>query len=356
MALKRLTLLFPVLMILITACSKQASSSVAIVAEVTRDGQSIPFTAPTETLDPDAITVIVGTSLPFDAESGTETPIPTETPLEGLPIVPSDEPTFDETTDESAEANPTLSFASPTPFPDVIMFTATPFPSAIPEGAVDSVIDSMGLLTTTPFIQATQPVITPASPLSGDSAIHTPTPLAVETETDLASPINDDEITTIVSTPSAGAGTRPTLNPNSGDDQPETPTTATEVPEECIHTVVRGDTVFKIALANNTTVAAIQAVNPSLNPNIINPGQKIILPNCNATPTPPPATGDNSSDDETTAGAEGEIVYVVRSGDVLGGIARRYGVSVTAIVNRNSLTSPDRLSIGQELIIPASSN
>jgi spore germination protein len=46
-------------------------------------------------------------------------------------------------------------------------------------------------------------------------------------------------------------------------------------------------------------------------------------------------------------------IHVVQAGETLGRIAARYGVSIGAIVNTNQLPSPDQLSIGQALIIPA---
>lgn len=45
--------------------------------------------------------------------------------------------------------------------------------------------------------------------------------------------------------------------------------------------------------------------------------------------------------------------YVVRSGDTLGKIAARYKQTDTLeqIIKRNKITNPDKLSIGQELLI-----
>jgi LysM repeat protein len=44
--------------------------------------------------------------------------------------------------------------------------------------------------------------------------------------------------------------------------------------------------------------------------------------------------------------------YVVREGDTLSGIAARFGVSENAILEANPLSDPDRLLVGQELVIP----
>jgi LysM repeat protein len=50
------------------------------------------------------------------------------------------------------------------------------------------------------------------------------------------------------------------------------------------------------------------------------------------------------------------ITYTVKSGDVLGAIAEQFGVSTQAILqaNANTLSNPDRLQIGQLLLIPIS--
>ncbi len=47
-----------------------------------------------------------------------------------------------------------------------------------------------------------------------------------------------------------------------------------------------------------------------------------------------------------------QTVYVVRAGDTLGGIAARFGVSVAAIARANNITNPNRIYVGQRLIIP----
>lgn len=55
----------------------------------------------------------------------------------------------------------------------------------------------------------------------------------------------------------------------------------------------------------------------------------------------------------TLAGGAG--VYVVRSGDTLGGIAARHGTSVAAIAGANGLRDADRILVGQRLTIPDAS-
>ena len=45
-------------------------------------------------------------------------------------------------------------------------------------------------------------------------------------------------------------------------------------------------------------------------------------------------------------------IFIVRRGDSLYSVARRFGVSVTELARINELSAPDRLSVGQALVIP----
>lgn len=117
----------------------------------------------------------------------------------------------------------------------------------------------------------------------------------------------------------------------------------------CEYTVRNGDSLFRIAINNNTTVAAIKSVN-NMSSDTIFPGDTLIIPDCGATTTVEQPTGNATA--PATALPEGYQVHVVASGEVLGNIAQRYGVRQSAIVAANNLTNPDSLSVGQRLLIP----
>ena len=95
----------------------------------------------------------------------------------------------------------------------------------------------------------------------------------------------------------------------------------------------------------------MQDANPDLeNDPILQIEQVLNLPDCTAgAPTP---TGAVSTGPLPTALPPGYQLYAVQSGDVLGSIASRFGISVNAIMRANDMNNPDVLSIGQELIIP----
>ncbi len=53
------------------------------------------------------------------------------------------------------------------------------------------------------------------------------------------------------------------------------------------------------------------------------------------------------------AAKSGETIYHVKEGDTLGRIAKRFGVSLRALIDTNGLQRPDGLRLGQRLVIPS---
>ncbi len=119
--------------------------------------------------------------------------------------------------------------------------------------------------------------------------------------------------------------------------------TATPLPP-IQHTVKAGETLSGIAVQYQVTVQDIQLLNNLGNEDIIRVGQVLLIPPRGATPIPPtsPPAGPTA----------GTIIHVVQSGETLLGIAQRYGVPMSTIQNLNNIADPERLQVGQQLIIP----
>jgi LysM repeat protein len=102
--------------------------------------------------------------------------------------------------------------------------------------------------------------------------------------------------------------------------------------------VKRGDTLLKLATRFNTTVDRLLALNTDItNRNLIYEGQRLAVPS-GRTPAPDPAPGQT---------------YVVVSGDTLRKIADRFGVTVADILKLNpTITDPNRIFPGQRIVIP----
>jgi LysM repeat protein len=200
--------------------------------------------------------------------------------------------------------------------PVIFQITSSPTPEGFSPLAATQTIEAQPSLTAT----TSQNFITPGSPLQ-DLLVLTNTPTL-----DPAASTQQAESTAVI------AATSLALTP---------------VNPDCIYVVQRGDSLYQIALRNDTSVEAIKLTN-NMTTDIIRPGDELVIPECETTGSG--ATAEPSA--TATAQPDGTQLYVVRSGDSLSVIASRFGVTVRAIMDANGLTDPDRLSLGQELIIP----
>jgi LysM repeat protein/N-acetylmuramoyl-L-alanine amidase len=119
----------------------------------------------------------------------------------------------------------------------------------------------------------------------------------------------------------------------------------TEETGEVTHIVQAGDSLWKIANQYGVTVDQIKNAN-NLTSNLLSIGQELIIPNTEE------AEMDIDTEPSEETGTTGNIIYIVKSGDSLYSIAKKYGITVDELKNANNLTS-SLLSIGQQLIIPS---
>ncbi|MGN0855839.1 MAG: LysM peptidoglycan-binding domain-containing protein [Candidatus Spyradenecus sp.] len=148
----------------------------------------------------------------------------------------------------------------------------------------------------------------------------------------------------------APATAEPTVKPapaTQPEAKPEAKKPEAVHPQPVSYTVTAGDSVSALATRFKVRQPDILALNPSLrgNPNNLRIGQKVLLPaGTDVTVKAKPRAAK-------PAAPAGSTTYTVKSGDVLGTIARKHGVKVEAIKKANNLKG-DTIWVGQKLTIP----
>jgi len=120
--------------------------------------------------------------------------------------------------------------------------------------------------------------------------------------------------------------------------RPETPGRQTLTPAR-EYTVKAGDTLSSIAVAFNTSMAAIQLLNGLDDARIVRVGQVLKLPAGKLHPDESPWW----------------FIYIVQPGETLGDIAVKFRVRLDDLRRVNEITNPALVRAGQRLIIPARS-
>jgi LysM repeat protein len=271
-------------------------------------------------------------------------------------------------------------------------------PTSSPEnGAIPVTLESISPLS--PAESTEEAVLPPDDSAAGaDSGVTTPTLLPITIlAPDTATPVEEPEDSSppITTAPLDGATsnapgvniTRTFITPGGppAPVQTDTPMPTLNLPAtatpsglitptalagttigDCVYLVQAGDNLYRIALDNGFSLEEVRAANPNLvgDAPILQVGQTINLP-CeeDAEPTLQSGSaglGDSIIAPQTTVptsapagSAAGGTTYIVRPGDTLYTIAIRNDTTVQALINANNLTNPNRLDVGQELIIPA---
>ncbi len=144
--------------------------------------------------------------------------------------------------------------------------------------------------------------------------------------------------------------------PTSGEPPPPTPEPPPQPPPsgDCTYTVQRGDTLSRIAVSYNTTVAQLAALNGLANPNLIFAGQVLKVPCAGGTQPPPSPPPSPPPQPPPAPPPTGECTYTVKGGDTLGRIAGQYNTTVAQLASMNGIANPNFIYVGQVLKVPCS--
>jgi N-acetylmuramoyl-L-alanine amidase len=118
-----------------------------------------------------------------------------------------------------------------------------------------------------------------------------------------------------------------------------------KVPASSSYIVKKGDTLAKIARSKSISVNSLMAVNKLTSKSVLRVGQKLSVP----------ATGKMSVAKAAPVSAKKSSakLHVVKNGESLFAIAKKYGVTAQSLMQANKLQKASLLRVNQKLVIPS---
>jgi LysM repeat protein len=202
-------------------------------------------------------------------------------------------------------------------------------------------------------------VPTPDATLPNATAPVTPTPVSYSSGPDVT-PVDLGTSPYAAGTTAGRASPTRPGSPNAVAITPSKP--AAEVTTVTKYTVQKGDSLWSIAKRNHLTVAELAKAN-NLGANAaLQPGKTLMIPGKAPAPgaaASAPAAGTTPAGSMSAAPVEmkapapaREVTrHTVQSGESLGTIARKYGMTVGELAAANNITDPAKIFVGQSLIV-----
>ena len=106
------------------------------------------------------------------------------------------------------------------------------------------------------------------------------------------------------------------------------------------HQVQKGETLYSISRKYGISVGELCSANNISTSSVIKTGQTLKIPT------------KNSSSTKNSEKIEKTDTYIVKKGDTLYGIAKRFGVSVETLTIMNKMSGSNTIKVGQSLIVP----
>lgn len=117
------------------------------------------------------------------------------------------------------------------------------------------------------------------------------------------------------------------------------------------HIVRRGDSAHSIAAQYGTSVEMLRRANPGTE---LSPGAVLLIPDAEGRITDGSRPEPRDAVDSPREPVARPGSHTVKAGETLGGIARRYGVTLSELLQANGMTAAEasRIHVGQVIIIP----
>ena len=142
------------------------------------------------------------------------------------------------------------------------------------------------------------------------------------------------------------------FSPSRPSSQVAIESTAPGATAPATYTVAKGDNLWTIAKKNGVTVKQLTAANNLNTDSRLSLGQKLLIPGKTAAPVGAAAKSVVPAVAAPAASPTAATVHVVKTGESLGTIAKKYQVKVGDIATANNIADPTKLRVGQSLKIP----
>ncbi len=327
---------------------------------------------PTSTVTPSPTATATSTVTPSPTATATSTVTPSPTATATSTVTPSPTATETATPTEMVVASFT---PSDTPGPQQPSPTRTTVPlQAVPrnEGGPDLLGQGGAEAPGVELAQAVTPTVETGvqaqqlSPnqMTATAVIGNATATAAANATIAAG--GDPNAPAAVQQPQQGGAQQPQAQQQPQQQQQPQVVVVTSAPtNDCEYLVAIGDTLSQIARQYNLSINEIAVANNITNPDLIEAGYPLIIPDCgrdaaSATATAAATAGVANAGQGGAASpvgamdnSQGPFTYTVQAGDRIYQLSLEYGVTMSAILAANpQITNMNVISEGQEITIP----
>lgn len=121
----------------------------------------------------------------------------------------------------------------------------------------------------------------------------------------------------------------------------------TSIQQPNSYVLSKGDTLGSVAKRFSTTVKDLMALNQIKDPTRLRDGKTLILPTVTELPKTSVVTNATAND----VLPQGKT-YILKRGELLGSVAKKFSISVKALQIANNITDPTKIRDGKTLLIP----
>lgn len=122
-----------------------------------------------------------------------------------------------------------------------------------------------------------------------------------------------------------------------------------------IYTVRAGDTLYSVSQHYNVDVGLLMRINRVRNPYNLRIGTRLCIPGPaepSVRPVPLPEVLPDEMEDNPAPPENCRMMHIVEAGDTLYMIAKKYHITLDALMNANPAIDPYNMQVGTDICIP----